>query len=284
MRRAYLAGDLHLIPFPGSLLFWGSLPHLALRRELPLAMQVPLLNAVPRHEAGHGLRVPQSGWMHEPRPGSSEGPGDHHGPLRNTFRRSHRTARVRRDAIGGAEVSDREDRMAHVLFDDSEAIGLYGKPMARNAQLWTADGRLLLDGPRAGRDEIDRAARALREGGLFGYRFQYPAMRVGDHEVYWHRPLVACLPDGADRPVVIPEAPPGYLTAYRADRPDPDDEASVSSSGPACWSARPTARPPPCSRGPTTPARTTWPETPASCSTPATSWAGRCPGRSRAAC
>ena len=32
---------------------------------------------------------------------------------------------------------------------------------------------------------------ALADGGEFGYRFLFPAMCVGQHEVYWHRPLVA---------------------------------------------------------------------------------------------
>jgi hypothetical protein len=220
VQRAYLKGSLHLLPFPGSLLFWGAAPYLRLRRELPLAMQITLLNLVERHEGPHGLRVPQSGWMHEPRPDGS-GPGDHHGPIRNAYRRTHRTARIHRDETAEQAVSPREDRMAHVLFDTSEAIGLYGKPMARNAQLWTDEYRLILDGPAATRDQLERAARTVREGGLFGYRFQFPAMRIGVHEVYWHRPLVACLPAGAERPVVLHEAPLGYLTAYRADRPEP---------------------------------------------------------------
>jgi hypothetical protein len=35
VQRAYLAGDLHLLPFPGSLLFWGAPLSLRLRHELP---------------------------------------------------------------------------------------------------------------------------------------------------------------------------------------------------------------------------------------------------------
>ena len=66
VRRAYLAGDLHLLPFPGSLVFWGAPPYLRLRHELPLAMQIPLLHMFPRHEHPYSLRVPQAGWMHEP--------------------------------------------------------------------------------------------------------------------------------------------------------------------------------------------------------------------------
>jgi hypothetical protein len=220
VRRAYLSGRLHLLPFPGSLLFWGVPMYQRLRQELPLAIQIALLNQVHRHEAAHGLRVPQAGWLHEPR-GVETQPPDHHGPVRNTFRRTHRTARVRRDSPDEALVTGREDRMAHVLFDTSEAIGLYGKPMARNAQLWSEGCRLILDGPPAGRAEIDRAAEAVRQGGLFGYRFVFPAVRVGGYEVYWHRPLAAYLPADSDRPRVLADAPLGYLTAYRTDRPDP---------------------------------------------------------------
>ena len=51
---------------------------------------------------------------------------------------------------------------------------------------------------------------------MFGYRFVYPAMRVGRHEVYWHRPLVAWLAE-TGQPAVLPDAPLGYLTAYEAD-------------------------------------------------------------------
>ena len=112
--------------------------------------------------------------------------------------------------------------MAHVLFSSlPEDLGLYDKPMARNAQIWTHDFRLLLDGPRANRAALRRAAAMLREGGLFGYRFQYPAMRVGQYEIYWHRPLVAYLSPRTAQPEVLSDAPLGYLTAYRAGRPNP---------------------------------------------------------------
>jgi hypothetical protein len=227
VRRAYLAGTLQLLPSPASLIPWGVRHYLKLRAELPMAMQVPLLTLVARHAGAGGLRVPQSGWLHEPRPDHPD-PGDHHGPIRETYVRTHRHARVRRDEPGEPGVTHREDRMAHVLFSTSEKdLGLYGKPMARNAQVWTADARLLLDGPIADRAAIDRTARVLAEGGLFGYRMQFPAIRVGEHEVYWHRPLVAYLPEGGDRPIVIPDAPLGYLTAYRADRPDPSEAVEL---------------------------------------------------------
>src|SRR5262249_19309087 len=92
--------------------------------------------------------------------------------------------------------------------------------MARNAQLWSHDFRLLLDGPNASSEDIRRAVHEMHEGGLFGYRFLFPAMRVGRHEVYWHRPLVAYMAPAMDRPLVLHDAPAGYCTAYRADKPN----------------------------------------------------------------
>jgi hypothetical protein len=219
VRRAYLAGELQLLPFPGSLVFWGAPPYRALARELPLALQIPLLHPIERSEDNHRLRVPQSGWLHEPHADHPE-PETEHGPVRNSFRRTHRWQRIERheDALA---VSGFEDRMAHVLFSaDADDLGLYGKPMARNSQLWTHDYHLLLDGPRAGRAEMVAAAGRLAAGGTFGYRFLYPAMRVGEHEIYWHR-LLAALPDaGGGQPALVEGAPLGYLTAYRADHPD----------------------------------------------------------------
>jgi len=218
VRRAYLAGELHLLPFPGSLLFWGARPYHRLGLELPLALQIPLLHPIERCEGLHRLRVPQSGWLHEPHADHPE-PATEHGPMRNTFRRTHRWQRIERqqDALA---VAGNEDHVAHVLFSAAaDDLGLYGKPMARNSQLWTNDYRLLLDGPQAGRTELAAAAGRLAAGGTFGYRFLYPAMRVGDHEVYWHRPLAAFAGSGG-RPALVAGAPLGYLTAYRADRPD----------------------------------------------------------------
>jgi hypothetical protein len=219
VQSAYLSGDLNLLPFPGSLIFWAAPPYLLLQRELPLALQIPLLHVFPRYANPFGIRVPQSGWLHEPHPEHSL-PDPNVTPLRNSYRRTNRWARIHRHEDELA-VTGREDRLTHVLFSSApEDVGLYDKPMARNVQIWTRDCRLLLDGPHAGQDDLVRAAEALREGGLFGYRFQFPAMRVGRYEIYWHRPLVAYRCSKTSQPEVIFDAPLGYLTAYRAQRPD----------------------------------------------------------------
>ncbi len=222
VRKAYLAGRLCLLPFPGSLVYWGVPGYHQLARELPLALQIPLLHGVARHRAPEGLRVPQSGFLHEPtehRPHAAA--HAHAGVVRNTYKRTHRWDKVLRDQDELALIG-REDKLLHVLFSTvPDDLSLYDKPMARNVQLWTEDHRLLLDGPHATPDQLKAAMRTVQAGGLFGYRFQFPAMRVGVHEVYWHRPLVAYRTRDGE-PAVLPDAPLGYLTAYNADAPRPD--------------------------------------------------------------
>jgi len=213
VRKAYLEGRLHLLPFPGSLIFWGAPPFLKMQSEFPLAMQIPLLYVCDRHEAPRGLRILQSGWLHEPRAGSPDSETVRE-TLRSTFRRTHRWQRVERFQDDLAVVGN-EVRLAHVLFSsDPDVVGLYGKPMARNSQIWTERHEMLLDGPRAGRDELRRAAGVLREGGRFGYRFYYPPMRVGKYEVFWHLPMVAFLDAETRQPRLLDDAPQGYMTAY----------------------------------------------------------------------
>jgi hypothetical protein len=220
VRKAYLAGELHLLPFPGSLVFWGVESYHRLALEMPFADQIPLLHSLVRHEAPLGIRIPQSGWMHEPRAGAVTDVT--RGPIRNTFQRTHRWSRVHRyeDELA---VTTAEDRVAHVLFStQADDLGLYGKPMARNSQVWSHDFQALLDGPRAKERDLIATAQRVSEGGLFGYRFYYPAMRVGRHAVFWQRPLVAWFSSETGLPAVLPDAPLGYLTAYRSDKPQLD--------------------------------------------------------------
>ncbi len=165
VQNAYLAGELHLLPFPGSLFFWGTSLYQQLREDLPFADQIPLLHLLNRREGWYGLRVPQSGWLHDVKPGES--PDKHNfGPTRNTFRRTHRFERMRMQEEE-LTLTDHEDKVTHVLFSANEDdLGLYGKPMARNAQLWTTQHRLVLDGPNAGPQEIEQRA-SCGESGQF---------------------------------------------------------------------------------------------------------------------
>jgi hypothetical protein len=214
-QQAYLQGRLYIVPFPGSLLFWGIDGFRRLSRDLPFAVQIPLLQAVARREKLGGLRVLQSGWMHESRTAQPF----EHGPVRNTYVRTHRWSRIAAYDDPLSLMIAREDKLAHVLFSTAPGdLGLYGKPMARNVQLWTEDYQLILDGPRAGRASIEQTIELIAAGGTFGYRFLFPAMCAGEHEIYWQRPLVA-FPRG-DEVVVRHDGPTGYLTAYRTDEPD----------------------------------------------------------------
>lgn len=217
VRDGYLGGRVAILPFPGSLVFWGVERARQLHEQLPLALQIPLLANVNRHEFPIGIRVPQAGVLHQPnaeRP-TYESPAGH---LRNTYKRTHRWDKILRDQDELALLG-KESPLQKVLFSTiPDDLELYGKPMARNVQIWTESAELLLDGPHATTDDIKRAMRVVQAGGVFGYRFLFPPMRVARHEVYWHRPLVAYR-DKAGEAVVLPDAPLGYLTAYDADKP-----------------------------------------------------------------
>lgn len=188
LQKAYLSGNLHLLPSPAGLAFWGSPLMWILGKSLPYADQILLQRTVARHE-GKGIRVPQSGWLHCRRPGHAEhDPGL--GAVHNTVRRTHRWQRVSR-TDDDTEFA-REDSIHAALFSTHpDDVRLYGKPMARNAQIWSSRFDAVLHGPTAGQAEIQAAIKRMEEGGSFGYRFFYPPMQVGEHTAFWHRPLVA---------------------------------------------------------------------------------------------
>ncbi len=220
VQQAYVDGVLHLLPFPGSLVFWGAPRYRELQRELPFAMQIPLLHLFPRHNDPRGIRIPQSGWLDE----RGDGPeAEAHTPQAPVVQRTHRWQRVHRDE-DETPVTTIEDRVTRALFSTAaQDLGLYGKPMARNVEIWNDKYHLLFDGPRAASDGVQRTEQLLRRGGQFGYRFVWPAMRVGTWEVYWHRPLLAFPSADRQPPVVLANAPAGYLTAYDGSKPSLSD-------------------------------------------------------------
>ncbi len=146
VKDLYLAGKLNLLPFPGSLVFWGMPTYQHLREQLPLAAQLPLLRLAARHNGMNSLRVPQSGWVHEPHPKINVGEIQAE-LLNHEYSRSHRWDRVPRD-VDELLANPRLEKVIKVLFStDLDTLGLYDKPMARNCQLWTHHYDLLLDGP-----------------------------------------------------------------------------------------------------------------------------------------
>ena len=107
--------------------------------------------------------------------------------------------------------------MVKALFSNlPDDVGLYGKPMGRNVQLWNTKGELVLDGPRAKFSDVQKTQRVVQAGGTYFYRFLFPAMTVGKYEVYWQRPLVAYRDQKSGVAKVLAQAPLGYLTAYDA--------------------------------------------------------------------
>ena len=218
VRRGYLDGSIELLPTPLSLLFWGMQIYRRARQQYPLAMQFPLLRLVNRHE-GAGLRVPQFGWLHHPHPDGRA--VDFGGEIMlNEYARTHRWDRVPRDEDSVPKSLD-VDAIAATLFStELSDLDLYHKPMARNCQIWTRDGELVLHGPSADRAAIQRAARVVQQGGIFLYRFEFPAMRVGRHEVYWQRPLAACWSPQSGVTKLLDVELPGYMTAYDCEQAD----------------------------------------------------------------
>jgi hypothetical protein len=183
VKDLYFSGQLNLLPFPGSLVFWGMPNYLHLKKELPLAGQIPLLNLVARNRGIGGLKVPQSGWLHEPRIDGVRHEMNEE-LVANTFHRTHRWQKIHRYQDELNQVAQKI-RVAKVLFStDPEAMGLYDKPLARNSHLWTHDFKLLLDGPNANHSNIGDSEKEILKGGLFGYRFFYPPMKVGFYNIY----------------------------------------------------------------------------------------------------
>jgi hypothetical protein len=196
IRRAYIAGDIVIAPTPASLAFFHHPRYAALDASLPLARQIPLLHLFPRVEQSCTIRIPQSGWLDERESGEdASGERDDEGHRVSTHvRRTHRWERVERDRRDSKQKTEpkHSDKVSIALFStDPDDLELYGKPMARNAQIWTREYGLVLDGLRADREKILRAAEVTREGGRFGYRFVFPPMRAGGRELFWHLPIVA---------------------------------------------------------------------------------------------
>ena len=220
VRKNYFSGKLFLLPFPGSLIPWGNPEYIRLSKKLYTAIQFPMLRLVHRNEGAHGIRVPQSGWLFQPGIGREKA-DIFEELIVNNYIRSSRWDRQKRYEDGLLKDSKIDPVLQTLLSTSLEAMNLYNKPMARNSQLLNEHFDLLLDGPRAGKKEIGEAALILMNGGLFRYRFYFPPMQAGPHELFWHRPLIAYLPMGSSSPEIITDRLTGFLTACHTEHPDP---------------------------------------------------------------
>jgi hypothetical protein len=226
IKEKYASGKLYLIPFPGSLVMWGFREYIRLQEEIPNAIHLPMLRLVKRDEGFNGLRVPQSGWVFQPGIKGVKAKLLEE-LIVNNYIRTSRWDRVLRNEDGLLK-SKKIDPVMETLFSTSlKSLDLYNKPMARNCQLFTESFELLLDGPRAGRKAIGEAVLTVMKGGNFRYRFYFPPMHAGIHEVFWHRPLVACISRQTGEPEVASDLLPGYMTCYLSDHPDPADATEL---------------------------------------------------------
>ncbi len=213
VKEKYLAGIMFLLPFPGSLVFWGMSGYIKLSKQLPSAGQIPLLNLVARNRGIGGLRVMQSGWFHEPYSGSNNHIINEN-LLKDSFHRTHRWERVHRYQDELNEVAHKIKLIKALFSTEADAMGLYNKPLACNSQLWDSRFELVLNGPAAGRRKLVEVEKTLLKGGLFGYRFIYPPMRVGEHEIYLNRTLVAFAGTQTEKVEIRPGSLSGYITGY----------------------------------------------------------------------
>ncbi len=222
----YLAGSLSLLPFPGSLVFWGMPGYLSLKKQLAVTAQIPLLNLVARNRGIEGLKVTQSGWLHEPHPGSKDIIMNKN-LIHESYHRTNRWQRVHRYQDELNEVSHKVKLIKALFSTEPDAMGLYDKPLACNSQLWSHKFELLLNGPDAGKENITEVEKTLLKGGLFGYRFFFPPMRVGKHEIYLHRPLIAYVPEESEKVEIKPDSLYGYMTCYHVTDRDMSDPVEL---------------------------------------------------------
>lgn len=216
VKEKYFSGRLALLPFPGSLVFWGMPTYEHLAKQLPLARQIPMQNLIPRHRGRGSIRVTQTGWIHESHPDVDISKVHQH-LLHDNYHRTHRWQKIHRHE-DELSMPTRISGIVKTLFStELNSLGLYDKPMARNSQIWTKDFELLLDGPNASKHKFVEVEKHLLEGGLFGYRFFYPPMQTGLHFVYWHRPLFGYFSDEKNEMNVENCKLNGYITAYHKD-------------------------------------------------------------------
>jgi hypothetical protein len=226
IKQQYASGALFLIPFPGNLVLWGFQEFIRLQKTLYNAIQIPMLRLVKRDQGINGIRVPQSGWVFQ------QGVKGEKAKILEEFIVDNYIRTSRFDRFhryeDGLIMSKKIDPVLESLFSTSlKALDLYNKPMARNSQIFNESLELILDGPTANRIKIGEAVLKIMEGGNFRYRFYFPPMRAGIHELTWHRPLLACISQQTGEPEIAPELLSGYMTAYRAENPEPGNAVEL---------------------------------------------------------
>jgi len=182
LKKKFFAGEVAVVPHPLTRIFADSPPHRELVRKKSQAAGFALLQELSQFGAGSKLRVPRL------RPLALE---------EKWLRRQHRfsgNANERNEDLEAPAVSS-----FVWLFDAlPEVIGLYGKPTARNSQVWGITGPLagkwILDGNSADKTAIALAREKIVEDrgtSRLQMREVFPPMELNGREVIWQRPWVA---------------------------------------------------------------------------------------------
>lgn len=173
VKKRYRQKRLVVVPHPLSLIFQGSPIYRSIAERWPEAQEIPLLFEFSKSPRGP-LRVLNTGPLAKPRPDSSN-------PRRFRFQKV-----TRENSVSTYDL----------LFNTSEILlGLYGKPLAKNSQLWKVtgySGELILNGPRATAADIETAKALLHSTPHRTYfRDYFPAIKTHGYELKWVRPVVS---------------------------------------------------------------------------------------------
>jgi hypothetical protein len=181
-RTAFNDGKLTVIPHPSTL----APGRATLARQLAAThsdgAQIPLAEIFARSTSVAGLMVPKAGELKL----LDSGP-------------PRQLAGLGLPPFSVLGVYESEPlNLFRLIFDSSpESTALYGKPTARNTQIWGTQGplagRWLLDGPKAGKAAIDRARETFLRSpdSRFAYREAFAPLDINGHEAHWHRPVAA---------------------------------------------------------------------------------------------
>ncbi len=187
MKRAYREDRLNPIPHPSTLIFSEAPLFNKMvseeARQLPLAIEFSQFSQSLVRMGFYGLRA------------------------LDVSRRRHRFSKSDNNSMGNSTIGDNGTDPLDLIFRAIPSVmGIYGKPIGRNVQMWGVSGPLkgewLLDGPAANHDVLKQAEnKILEDGGAsrVHYRNYFPVAQINGFDLRWYRPLVAwTTPQGVD--------------------------------------------------------------------------------------
>lgn len=182
LKNAFADGKISVVPHPMTLVFAGSSLGKQLSQTNPEGAELALAEEFSQFPSNHGAQVLKV------RPLTSD---------ETWHRLRHRFSKEKRKDANGEDTNSVKLSPFQLIFDAlPEVVGLYGKPVARNTQVWgiggTKKGQWILNGPQADKERIQKAREIVDEDKRgFHSRDYFEPMRVNGHELRWYRPLVA---------------------------------------------------------------------------------------------